>query len=267
MRWLERGARGRAHPAAAAGRGRGAVRPADDRREAGLAVADRADRDRAAVRHAAAARPDRPGQLGPAALDGFRVVDYKTGRRYAEKSGELQGGRMLQLPLYVLAGCEAARDRPGGRRRPPTSTRPARASSRRSTGRPRSSPPATTTCSRCSTRSSTAARRGDFIIAPSDERRCDYCAVQRRSAPGARGGYAERKADDERLAPARDRDPERPMTAPRCATRPRASGSPATLDANLGVEAGAGTGKTTVLVRAGHQRARHRHGDRRSSWS
>ena len=36
----------------------------------------------------------------------FRVVDYKTGRRYAEKSGELQGGRMLQLPLYALAAAK-----------------------------------------------------------------------------------------------------------------------------------------------------------------
>ena len=33
-----------------------------------------------------------------------------------EKPGELQGGRMLQLPLYVLAGVEAARDRPDRRR-------------------------------------------------------------------------------------------------------------------------------------------------------
>ena len=33
------------------------------------------------------------------------------------------------------------------------------------------------------------------------------------------------------------------------ATRPRASGSPTDLDANLCVEAGAGTGKTTVLVK------------------
>ncbi len=36
----------------------------------------------------------------------FRVVDYKTGKKYAEKSGELQSGRMLQLPLYVLAAAK-----------------------------------------------------------------------------------------------------------------------------------------------------------------
>jgi RecB family exonuclease len=36
----------------------------------------------------------------------FRVLDYKTGRVRDEKSGRLLGGRMLQLPLYVLAGAE-----------------------------------------------------------------------------------------------------------------------------------------------------------------
>jgi RecB family exonuclease len=34
----------------------------------------------------------------------FRVVDYKTGRVRDERSGRLQGGRMLQLPLYAIAG-------------------------------------------------------------------------------------------------------------------------------------------------------------------
>ena len=41
----------------------------------------------------------------------FRVVDYKTGRKYAEKPAELQGGRMLQLPLVCARRSEAARDR------------------------------------------------------------------------------------------------------------------------------------------------------------
>jgi len=36
----------------------------------------------------------------------FRVIDYKTGRVRDEKPAQLQGGRMLQLPLYVLAGAE-----------------------------------------------------------------------------------------------------------------------------------------------------------------
>jgi RecB family exonuclease len=34
----------------------------------------------------------------------FRVIDYKSGRVRDERSGRLLGGRMLQLPLYVLAG-------------------------------------------------------------------------------------------------------------------------------------------------------------------
>ena len=44
----------------------------------------------------------------------------------------------------------------------------------------------------------TSARRGDFIIAPSDGA-CDYCPFKG-LCPGARGGYAERKGTDERLA-------------------------------------------------------------------
>ena len=36
----------------------------------------------------------------------FRVIDYKTGKVRDEKPAQLQGGRMLQLPLYVLAGAE-----------------------------------------------------------------------------------------------------------------------------------------------------------------
>ena len=36
----------------------------------------------------------------------FQVLDYKTGHVRDERSGQLQGGRMIQLPLYVLAGAE-----------------------------------------------------------------------------------------------------------------------------------------------------------------
>jgi ATP-dependent helicase/nuclease subunit B len=36
----------------------------------------------------------------------FRVIDYKTGKVRDEKPAQLQGGRMLQLPLYVLASAE-----------------------------------------------------------------------------------------------------------------------------------------------------------------
>ena len=36
----------------------------------------------------------------------FRVIDYKTGKVRDDKPAQLQGGRMLQLPLYVLAAAQ-----------------------------------------------------------------------------------------------------------------------------------------------------------------
>ena len=56
--------------------------------------------------HTPAGRPDRPDQLGRTAADalpGDRLQDRQGPRREA---GELQGGRMLQLPLYALAGAK-----------------------------------------------------------------------------------------------------------------------------------------------------------------
>jgi hypothetical protein len=49
-------------------------------------------------------RIDRITWDGKSPPNRFRVIDYKTGRVRDERSGQLQGGRMLQLPLYVLAG-------------------------------------------------------------------------------------------------------------------------------------------------------------------
>ncbi len=115
VRWLGRERDDELTRAAAEGRGRGAVRPAQDRGEAGDPVADRADRDRAALRRAAPARPDRPGQLGRAALPLPRGR-LQERRQARQQAGELQGGRMLQLPLVRAGGGEAARDRPGRRR-------------------------------------------------------------------------------------------------------------------------------------------------------
>ena len=34
------------------------------------------------------------------------MIDYKTGKVRDEKPAQLQGGRMLQLPLYAFAGAE-----------------------------------------------------------------------------------------------------------------------------------------------------------------
>ena len=103
--------------AAAAGRGRGAVRPADDRREAGLAVADRADRDRAAVGHAAAARAGSTGSTGTAKRSRFRVVDYKTGKKLRGEVRRAAGRADAAAAAVRARGREAARDRPGRRRR------------------------------------------------------------------------------------------------------------------------------------------------------
>jgi ATP-dependent helicase/DNAse subunit B len=38
--------------------------------------------------------------------DGFRVIDYKTGKGPKVGDGELDGGRALQLPIYLLAGAQ-----------------------------------------------------------------------------------------------------------------------------------------------------------------
>ena len=237
-------ARARDHARAAAGRGRGAVRRADGRREAGNAVAGRADRDRPALRDAPPPRPDRPRQLGHQAhpLPGRRLQDGQEVRREAGRAA----GRADAAAAAVCARrSEAARDRRRQPAGPRTCTRPAGASSRRSSGSPTSSPPATPTWSRCSTRSSRGARRGDFIVAP-HEGACDYCPFNG-ICDGARGDYADAQGGRRPARPARDRDPGRPVSERLAdqAARERITGD---LDANLGVEAGAGTGKTTVLV-------------------
>jgi hypothetical protein len=127
----------------------------------------------------------------------FRVVDYKSGGRYAERSGELQGGRMLQLPLYVLAAAKLLKiDRAAGAA---AYVYPTRKGEFRVVD---------WTADDLAARQAdvlalldaivTSARRGDFLIAPA-ERACEYCQFKG-ICPGARGGYAERKATDERLA-------------------------------------------------------------------
>ncbi len=126
----------------------------------------------------------------------FRVVDYKTGKKYAEKSGELQGGRMLQLPLYVLAAAQLLGiDATAGGAAYVYPTRkgdfhvvdwtPAELAARQAD------------VLALIDAIVTSARRGDFIIAPSEEA-CDYCPFNG-VCVGARGGYAERKTNDERL--------------------------------------------------------------------
>jgi RecB family exonuclease len=129
----------------------------------------------------------------------FRVVDYKTGKVYTERPAELQGGRMLQLPIYVLAAAHLLGLRPedgevayvfptrrGGFEEVPW------------------------------TREQLADRwgdvhallaaildavaRGDFMVAPWDhEKACKYCDLND-VCPRPRGRYVERRERDNRMA-------------------------------------------------------------------
>jgi ATP-dependent helicase/nuclease subunit B len=127
----------------------------------------------------------------------FRVVDYKTGRVY--EKAELQGGRMLQLPLYVQMGAPLlGLDVSAGEAAYVYPTR---------TGKFR-----TVEWSR----EAIAARhdemlallgamldaidRGDFMIAPYDaDKACRYCDMNP-VCPRPRAAYVERKAGDARIA-------------------------------------------------------------------
>jgi len=130
------------------------------------------------------------------AKSSFRVVDYKTGGRYSEKSAELQGGRMLQLPLYVLAAAQLLGiDAKAGSAAYVYPTRKGEFAV------------VDWKAEELAARHDdvlalldaivTAARRGDFIIAPADKA-CDWCQFSS-VCVGARGGYAEDKPTDERL--------------------------------------------------------------------
>jgi CRISPR/Cas system-associated exonuclease Cas4 (RecB family) len=126
----------------------------------------------------------------------FRVVDYKSGGRHAERSGELQGGRMLQLPLYVLAASKLLGIDPA-----------AGAAAYVYPTRKGEFHVVDWTPEDIAARHDdvigvleaivTAARSGDFIIAPS-EGACKWCPFNT-MCPGANGGYAERKEGDDRL--------------------------------------------------------------------
>jgi ATP-dependent helicase/nuclease subunit B len=127
----------------------------------------------------------------------FRVVDYKTGKKYSEKSGELQGGRMLQLPLYVLAAAQLLGI-------DPSAGSAAYVYPTRKGGfqvvdwKPEELAAGHDEVLALLDAIVTSARRGDFIIAPA-EGACDWCPFKE-VCVGARGGYAEGKATDDRLA-------------------------------------------------------------------
>ena len=129
----------------------------------------------------------------------FRVIDYKTGKVRDERSAQVQGGRMLQLPLYVLAGGELLGVDPRGGEAAyvyPTRRgefRTVQWSGEELAGRHEE------LLSLLGTVLDGIAR-GDFMVAPWDAdsacRYCDFDAV----CPRARAAYVKRRAADERLA-------------------------------------------------------------------
>ena len=140
------------------------------------------------------------GSPGMRLAPGFGSSTTRPARLRDEKSGQLQGGRMLQLPLYMLAGGELLGIDPRAAR-PRTSTRRAAAGSRRSTG------------ARETSRAGTTRSSGvlDAIVDGDRARRlhrramgrgqaCRYCAFDA-ICPTRRGRRtSKRKANDERLA-------------------------------------------------------------------
>jgi RecB family exonuclease len=126
----------------------------------------------------------------------FRVVDYKTGKKYAEKPAELQGGRMLQLPLYVLAAAKLLRiDASAGGAAYVYPTR--RGEFKTVEWQPDELAARQADVTSLLDAIVSGVRRGDFIVAPHDGA-CDYCPFNG-VCEGARGKYAAAKEGDERL--------------------------------------------------------------------
>ena len=144
------------------------------------------------------------GRIDRIAWDGdpptrFRVTDYKTGRVRGEKSAQLQGGRMLQLPLYVLAGAQLLGvDASAGDAAYAYPTRRGNFQTIQWTSEDMSDRRDDVTGLLASILDGIG--RGDFLIAPwSEDGACRLCAF-RNVCPGGRGGYVARKPADERLA-------------------------------------------------------------------
>jgi RecB family exonuclease len=127
----------------------------------------------------------------------FRVVDYKSGGKYAEKSGELQGGRMLQLPLYVLAAAKLLGiDPSGGSAAYVYPTRKGDFATVEWTAEDLAARHADVLALLDAI--VTSAQHGDFLIAP-DDGACKFCQFNG-ICVGARGDYAKHKEGDPRLA-------------------------------------------------------------------
>jgi RecB family exonuclease len=128
----------------------------------------------------------------------FRVLDYKTGKVRDEKSGRLLGGRMLQLPLYVLAGAKLMDIDPANGEA--AYVYPTRRGGFRTidwTGQQLVERHDEVTAMLAAIVDGIG--RGDFMVAPYDPgsgcRFCEFDVV----CPRGRERYVERRADDERL--------------------------------------------------------------------
>ncbi len=130
----------------------------------------------------------------------FRVVDYKTGKVRDEKSGRLLGGRMLQLPLYVLAGATLVGiDAAGGEAAYVYPTRRGEFRTVDWTGGQLVERHDELTAMLAAVVDGIG--RGDFMVAPWDPGRgcmfCEFDAV----CPRGREHYVERRQEDDRLRP------------------------------------------------------------------
>lgn len=129
----------------------------------------------------------------------FRVIDYKTGKVREERPAQLQGGRMLQLPLYVLAAAELLDVDPSAGEA--AYVYPTRRGGFRTVA---------WESGQLAQRHEDllgllgamlgAMGRGDFMVAPwKVDSACRYCDFDR-VCPMAREAFLRRREDDERLA-------------------------------------------------------------------
>jgi ATP-dependent helicase/nuclease subunit B len=130
----------------------------------------------------------------------FRVIDYKTGKVRDERAGQLQGGRMLQLPLYVLAAA-------GLLGVDPTAGEAAYIYPTRRGDFKTVDWSAETMVARHEEvlgvlgEIADGIGRGDFMVAPWDaEKACRYCDLKG-ICPTPRADYVDRREADERVEP------------------------------------------------------------------
>jgi ATP-dependent helicase/DNAse subunit B len=128
----------------------------------------------------------------------FRVIDYKSGKVSGERPAELQGGRMLQLPLYVLAGARllGADARAGEAVYAYATRRGDFKTIGWSSGELHERHDQLTALL---TAILDGVAAGEFMVAPWKEDACEHCAFKA-ICPAHAGAYAKRKQEDPRLA-------------------------------------------------------------------